>query len=685
MVMTPGAMVTDDHRTLIGLIYEARREHGKWPIYEYIDRVMDIKYEIELEELSKTLPAGLTTLPPAPYPASPGQEILITIAGAQYCPDAAADMALFFAVFRTMVGLSKSLMPTNVDSVPNPCLETDTLSATLKVAESDLKRVFEMASREPWVNGLTSVRDGALQVCAGNRLRQFRPARTMDEYLELRSGWLAQALSLSSQAPVARQSARPGSGERSTPVDHDKQWDVFVAHASADKESFARPLARSLVEAGLNVWFDEFELTVGDRLRRKIDEGLEKSEFGIVILSPAFFERDWPQTELDGLAQKEVAGRKVILPVRHGMTAEQVREKSLMLADRISVSSDRGMSEVVGELLRAMGRHQAIVGSQAQSAATSDGKSAHHVEVYRDVASLLRGDDIPAVNRKARQLGAHLRSAVNDWLASSPQMPTQISTAQQLEVWKDVYGPLLDATREPLLALTAAATAAIDAGDESLSAFTSELVSLFRAETNVSRPEGGAPQLLARLAAEMLEGRALALARWQALIEIARPKISDGVRVSNWVFLKSFIHPVMFATDGKWPGFLAMKILAEDDLNHELGIDADGASVAAAEANMLLGVVHFAKQQQLGRDTPYAWGFSATVAREVLHKVLANDQLMLVLAQLADESTDEFRLKFAERFSTLHRLVNRDRFDIGLSAESELLLHEISRGKPIRE
>src|SRR5207237_6165264 len=132
---------------------------------------------------------------------------------------------------------------------------------------------------------LTTVREGALQICAGNRLRQFRQAGTMDEYLELRSEWFAKARSLGSQLPVALQSARAEPGEPSSALDDAKEWDVFVAHASADKESFARPLAESLVEADIQVWFDEFELTVGDHLRRKIDQGLKKSEFGIVIIT----------------------------------------------------------------------------------------------------------------------------------------------------------------------------------------------------------------------------------------------------------------------------------------------------------------------------------------------------------------------------------------------------------------
>ena len=68
------------------------------------------------------------------------------------------------------------------------------------------------------------------------------------------------------------------------------------------------------------MWIDESELFVGDSLRAKIDEGLAQSQFGIVILSPSFFSKHWPQAELDGLAAREANGEKRILPVWHNLT-----------------------------------------------------------------------------------------------------------------------------------------------------------------------------------------------------------------------------------------------------------------------------------------------------------------------------------------------------------------------------
>jgi TIR domain-containing protein len=132
------------------------------------------------------------------------------------------------------------------------------------------------------------------------------------------------------------------------------EWDVFISHASEDKEAIARPLAEALVNAGLKVWYDDFSLKLGDSLRQSIDRGLGHSRYGVVILSPHFFEKHWPQQELNGLATREVNGYKVILPVWHNIGFEQVRAFSPMLADRLAVNASKGLDEVVRTILDAM-------------------------------------------------------------------------------------------------------------------------------------------------------------------------------------------------------------------------------------------------------------------------------------------------------------------------------------------
>src|SRR5882672_1348951 len=102
-------------------------------------------------------------------------------------------------------------------------------------------------------------------------------------------------------------------------------YDLFICHASEDKETFVRPLAEALRAQHVEVWYDEFSLKLGDSIRQAIDKGLRQSRFGVVVLSQAFFAKQWPQYELDGLTERQMQGRDiVILPVWHNVTHDDV-------------------------------------------------------------------------------------------------------------------------------------------------------------------------------------------------------------------------------------------------------------------------------------------------------------------------------------------------------------------------
>ncbi len=119
-----------------------------------------------------------------------------------------------------------------------------------------------------------------------------------------------------------------------------KEYDVFICHAGEDKDAFVRPLAHALRARNVEVWYDEFALRIGDSLRRKIDQGLIACRFGVVVLSPSFFDKGWPNYELDGLVTREVAGgRQLILPVWHNVTKADVMGYSPSLADKLARST----------------------------------------------------------------------------------------------------------------------------------------------------------------------------------------------------------------------------------------------------------------------------------------------------------------------------------------------------------
>ena len=117
------------------------------------------------------------------------------------------------------------------------------------------------------------------------------------------------------------------------------EYDVFISYAKEDNEEFVRPLAEELKNLGYRVWYDEFELSVGDSLRKKIDQGLSNSRYGVVVLSTSFFAKNWPQYELDGLVAREMQGSKVILPIWHKVSKDEVLSYSPALADKVALNS----------------------------------------------------------------------------------------------------------------------------------------------------------------------------------------------------------------------------------------------------------------------------------------------------------------------------------------------------------
>lgn len=88
-----------------------------------------------------------------------------------------------------------------------------------------------------------------------------------------------------------------------------EHWDAFVSHASEDKDTFVRPLVEALGRLGVSLWYDEVSLNLGDSLSGSIDRGIAKSRNGIVVVSPAFLQKNWPEAELHALMTRGIEDR----------------------------------------------------------------------------------------------------------------------------------------------------------------------------------------------------------------------------------------------------------------------------------------------------------------------------------------------------------------------------------------
>ncbi|HEX6428397.1 MAG TPA: toll/interleukin-1 receptor domain-containing protein [Niastella sp.] len=125
------------------------------------------------------------------------------------------------------------------------------------------------------------------------------------------------------------------------------KWDIFLSHASEDKEDFVRPLATKLKENNIKAWYDEFEIQWGDSIRESIDEGLKKSKFAIIVLSKNYFKKSWTSNELNGYFTNDSIEARRILPIWYNVTKDDVANYSQILADRLGANPNEGIEGII--------------------------------------------------------------------------------------------------------------------------------------------------------------------------------------------------------------------------------------------------------------------------------------------------------------------------------------------------
>lgn len=145
-----------------------------------------------------------------------------------------------------------------------------------------------------------------------------------------------------------------------TPKDTDEldspEYDVFVSHAWEDKESFVEEFVSALRRLGAKVWYDKTQMKWGDSMREKIDDGLKKSKFGVVVLSPNYIAdgKYWTKAELDGLFQMESVNGKTLLPIWHDLTKKEVLNFSPIIANKKAMSTAMMTPQEIAEELMAL-------------------------------------------------------------------------------------------------------------------------------------------------------------------------------------------------------------------------------------------------------------------------------------------------------------------------------------------
>ena len=137
----------------------------------------------------------------------------------------------------------------------------------------------------------------------------------------------------------------------SIPKASSKKYDVFLSHASKDKETYIEGLYRVLDKLGITIFYDKESIGWGDHWKEKIIEGTQESEFAIIVISKNFFGREWTEKELKRfLSQENESGQKMILPIIHGITNEELTKHYPEIGEIQAISSSDHSEEEIAIL-----------------------------------------------------------------------------------------------------------------------------------------------------------------------------------------------------------------------------------------------------------------------------------------------------------------------------------------------
>lgn len=105
------------------------------------------------------------------------------------------------------------------------------------------------------------------------------------------------------------------------------EYDVFVSHASADKENYVQELQESFKKLGIKIFYDADTIEWGDDWEQKIKNGLEKCRYGVIVVTKNFYNRIWTEKELKSfLIRQNNNGENVILPILYNTSIDELKK-----------------------------------------------------------------------------------------------------------------------------------------------------------------------------------------------------------------------------------------------------------------------------------------------------------------------------------------------------------------------
>lgn len=217
---------------------------------------------------------------------------------------------------------------------------TKNIKSPVNVAPSGMSLAEYNRPSEIWMNDVEIFYNNYLKEHAlGERIRVLLFQRGLNSYDEI----IACLISIQNDKKFLDK--MNGIKEISVPAYQAKQlpeYDIFISHASKDKEELVEKLYQSLSKLGIHIFYDKESLEWGDNWKEKILNGTKRAEFAIIVISENFFDREWTERELaEFLNRQNRNGQKLILPILHNISLEQLQEKYPSVANIQAIDSKK--------------------------------------------------------------------------------------------------------------------------------------------------------------------------------------------------------------------------------------------------------------------------------------------------------------------------------------------------------
>lgn len=131
-----------------------------------------------------------------------------------------------------------------------------------------------------------------------------------------------------------------------------KQYDVFISHASKDKLAYVDELYIAVRKLGINIFYDSEVISWGDNWKQAIYDGTDSSEFAIIVISKNFFSGTWTKIELQEFFDRQnETGQKIILPLLYDVSIDEFKAQYPELAEIQCIEVEKCSKELVTILL----------------------------------------------------------------------------------------------------------------------------------------------------------------------------------------------------------------------------------------------------------------------------------------------------------------------------------------------